>query len=417
MQRSKLRLILLVVACCAPVMASAGPEPIVDIPTSDKNVAIGGEYKSTKNVVEQEKMSCWNWAADIGYISQYNFRGTNLTPGSDGAGFVAAEVSRWNFTLGVYGIHQFGTARANSFAMGEGGGGGTSVTGFIIEPNPFFPGLGPPFFFASGTVTPETIQDRFNEIDIFLRYNLTIGPVDITVGNIGFFIDRRATTSVTFSNIFVSAPPFFSGSFPNFTVTGLGTVENEQFDRVFIRLATSKIPHIQPSITYYQTVYSAGEDKFRFPTAAQVQTLVSPPFNVPISAIPSFRGGERNNDLGGYLEGRLRGNFHLAEWIDFNPYGIISYSIRDRSEPVANPTTVSELLRGRSLEGFNHAQVGVELPIRVFHNVRYSSGPCAVPDLNLYFVPFGAYSYRIADPTPGTDRSEAWGGAKVTATF
>src|SRR6266536_6587468 len=81
-------------------------------PTSDNNITMGGEYKQPKTVVEQQKPACWNWYADIGYVSQYNFRGTDLTPDSSGAGFITADVSKWGFTLGLYGIHQFGTAHA-----------------------------------------------------------------------------------------------------------------------------------------------------------------------------------------------------------------------------------------------------------------------------------------------------------------
>jgi hypothetical protein len=93
-------------------------------PGADGNLTLSGEYKQPKNVVEQEKPVCWNWYADIGYLSEYNFRGTNLTPDADGAGFITVDVSKWGFTLGLYGIHQFGTARAPTFSMGEGGGGG-----------------------------------------------------------------------------------------------------------------------------------------------------------------------------------------------------------------------------------------------------------------------------------------------------
>ena len=46
-------------------------------PNADGNLTLGGEYKQPKNVVEQEKPVCWNWYADIGYVSEYNFRGTN----------------------------------------------------------------------------------------------------------------------------------------------------------------------------------------------------------------------------------------------------------------------------------------------------------------------------------------------------
>src|SRR5437868_13489844 len=74
------------------VATSAAPRnsPTVQVQTasdqgdnSNPGTTVGGEYKSTKNVVEEvEKPVFWNWAADIGYVSEYNFRGTNLTPNS-----------------------------------------------------------------------------------------------------------------------------------------------------------------------------------------------------------------------------------------------------------------------------------------------------------------------------------------------
>ena len=63
-----------------------------------------------------------DWYVDAGYESEYNFRGTNLTPNANGAGFFDARVTKWNFTLGLFGIHQFGHARADSWSIGEGGG-------------------------------------------------------------------------------------------------------------------------------------------------------------------------------------------------------------------------------------------------------------------------------------------------------
>ena len=116
------------------VPTTARTSPVVQVPTtaqpaddSGPGVTVGGEYKSTKNVVEeQEKPVFWNWAADVGYVSEYNFRGTNLTPHS-GAVFGDAEVTKWNFTLGMFAIGQTGIAHANAWSMGESGGGGTAT--------------------------------------------------------------------------------------------------------------------------------------------------------------------------------------------------------------------------------------------------------------------------------------------------
>jgi len=117
------------------------------------------------------------------------------------------------------------------------------------------------------------------------------------------------------------------------------------------------------------------------------------------------------------LEGRLRGHFPIGQWLDFNPFAVISYSFRDRMRPVDNPQNQEDYVRGRPLTGWNVAQVGLELPIHLFHIVGYSSGPCAPPDVHGSLVPFFTYSYHISEPTAGTNRNEVWGGAKFAITF
>jgi hypothetical protein len=369
--------------------------PTVETPTSRRGPAVvdssdsitmAGEFKSTKNVQMEEKKPCWDWYADFGYESEYNFRGTNLTPDADGAIFMDADISRWGFTLGMFAVRQLGIAKANSFSIGEGGGGGSGAS---------LPGGGGGII----SFSPETVQKDFGEIDIFLQYHHEIGPIDVTVGNIGFLIDRDAQT-------FLNTVPF--GLFGPFA-----TVQNEQFDRFFIRLATSVIPHIQPWITYYQTVYNDGEDHDFY------QAPHIPPNGITVfyGDPTSDRFHERNDRLGGYLEGRLRGNFALCDWAEFNPYGVISFSFHDRTEPVPDATKFTDIIRGRSLTGFNVAQAGFELPIRLLFIRGYSSGPCPPPSGRLNFVPFGTYSYHISEPTASTDRDEVFGGAKFALTF
>jgi hypothetical protein len=377
---------------------------IVEIPTaqtatvtnSGEDLTMAGEYKSTKNVVEQEKPVFWNWYSEFGYESEYIFRGTNMTPGSDGDLFLDLEVSKWGFTLGATDIYQLGTARASSFSIGEGGGSGAGASG------------GATTRFV-GAFSPETVQTFFNEIDLFQQYHHDFGPVEVTVGNIAFFIHRDAQTFVD--------TQFFGlyGPFP--------TVQNEQFDRVFVRLATSVIPHIQPWITYYQTLLSNGEDH-RFYEAPRIPPSIFFPPSVHYGSHLNNNFHERNDELGGYLEIRLRGNFPVGEWFDINPFWIISYSCHDRSEPVTSASQTSDgklqfadILRGRSLVGWNHTQVGLELPIHILHFAGSSSTEWAPADVRVNLVPFGDYSYHISTPTAGTDRNEWWGGVKVAVTF
>ena len=186
---------LLVAIAAAPLsIYGQGVDTIVEIPTtkhalveiptsqsaaaSGEELTVASEFKSAKNVVEPEKETCWSWYGEDGYVSEYNFRGTNLTPNADGALYTLADVSKWGFTLGIYDVYQLGTAHADSWSIGESGGSG-SGTRFLFS------------------LVPETIQDSLNEIDVFLQYHHEFGPIDVTVGDIGFFIHRDARTVVT----------------------------------------------------------------------------------------------------------------------------------------------------------------------------------------------------------------------------
>src|SRR5437870_1244125 len=141
------------------VPTTAHRSALIEIPTaqnptasSDNSIPMAGEYKSTKNVVEQEKPVFWSWYTDVGYTSEYNFRGTNLTPNADGAVLGNVRVTKWNFTLGLFGIHQLGDASSPGWAIGEGGGGATQVT------------AAPDTTSVPYTRFPRTTQTRFDEL-------------------------------------------------------------------------------------------------------------------------------------------------------------------------------------------------------------------------------------------------------------
>jgi hypothetical protein len=372
-----------------PAVVFAGPEglpqPTVDIPT---------DYKAAKNVIEErEREPSFIFSSYAGYESEYNFRGTDLMPDSDGAGFVDAEVTfpKWHLTLGVYAIHQFGDASAPSWSIGEGGGGGGGAT----VPAEFFGFFGPPVLIQR---FPTTIQTRFNELDVFLSYKISLGPIDITVGDIGFFIDRSAET---FERDFIVTPgviwnPDVVGSRGrNLFLGPFDTVKNEVFDRLYVRLSTSKIPHILPQITYYQTVLNEGDD----PEPTRVIHLQSKT-GVRYQPLPySKPHDERNEALGGYLEAKIAATFPIIRpWLDLNPSQLVSVSFRDRTKP-----DITNGFAGRPFTGFNHTQSAVELDVHLTRR------------LNL--IGFGDYSYHISDPPPGTSRDEFWGGARVAFSF
>jgi hypothetical protein len=412
-----------VVFCCATHMSYAqGVDPtpqnpfpassaLLNIgPDADGHLTMGGEYKQPKNVVEQEKPVFWTWFVDAGYTSEYNFRGTDLTPGAGGAGFFDAQVSKWNFTLGLFGIHQFGNATVDSWSIAEGGG-SSGAAGALASSSP-----APVRYLRF----PTTVQNRFDELDVFLSYKFSLGPIDVTIGNIAFFINRNATTSEV-----DLLPPGFIWNVPDtdrrFRRLGTSkfppsdpTVEEETFDRLYIRLSTTKLSkYITPQITYYQTIYSWGaeptHDGTFFYKPVFVDEFPPPHIGVPQNPRPF---NQRNEALGGYLEGRLNGHIPLAKWVDFNPHAILSVSFRDRTEPGgANP------YGGHPLTGWNHVQVGAEVPIHLVHLGGFSSSQWAPPDADLFLVPFGDYAYHISNPPPGTDRNEWWGGGKFEITF
>jgi hypothetical protein len=380
-----------------PSVQAPPSRPGVAVPNSESDLTMAGESKSTKEVVEQEKPVCLNVYFEGGYTSEYMFRGTNLMPDSDGGGFLQAQLSKWGFTIGAWGINQFGTASAPGWAMGESGGGGGSTNrqGFLFQ-----------------DLRPETVQSQFNEVDLILEYHREFGWFDVSVGNIAFFIDRNAKTSLD-ADIplpFGLPPLTFKGQ-----PVGRNTLHDETFDRIYVSLSTSKIPYVTPKITYYQTVYSDGSEpvtkEYLDPDFFQRN------FGFPGGLILFDKVHQRNDALGGYLEGRLNGHFHVSDRIDVNPYWLISYSFHDRTEPIDNPQTLRDEIRGRSLVGFNHTEVGIDVPILLLHWTGVSKTACAPPDGRLRLVPFGRYAYHIANPNPGTDRNEWWGGVKLTLSF
>jgi len=398
-------------------IASAPPAAAQGIQASggEPNFILGGEYKSIEKNVQptQEAAKWWSVYTNVGYTSEYNFRGTNLTPDSDGAIFGTANLSfsgeYGSLTLGVYGIHQFGTAKADAFAISESGGSGAGVSASIPEIGE--PGGDNDARFR-GTFSPQTIQNDFDEVDLYITYLHQLGPLDITVGNIAFLIYRSAETRVTTTGTFTDEGVGFKVN----NTTVIPTVGDEQFDRLFVEVSAPRlIPaykgiSVVPKIRYYQTILNEGDD----PVAGRLLTFAE--VNVPFEKegnphkIQLTGVNERNDSLGGYLEGRIDAVFPVTDRIRVKPYGIISYSFHDRSEPFppSQPQPVSHIFHGSTLVGFNNAQFGVTIPIELWRGSPYGA---------LTFEPFGAYSYHISDPPPGTDRNEAWGGAQLVFTF
>jgi hypothetical protein len=413
---------------------------------------IASSGKKEQVPLEQPKQISGSISA--GYSSRYIFRGTNLMPSSNGMIYADAHVNYGGFTAGVWIGTQLGSASVpGALAIGEGGGGGIALgardtafgrvgggggnpipSGLLAidesrAQNRFFgqnrPILGDDIvdfiganygvshdvvvnaFDSLGLHFPkritlfkqgsEAFQDNFTEIDLYLQYSFSIGPVDVTFGNIFFYIDRDSSTRVDFREYFASRDArelvtfltaldgTFGGFLPGNPRIGnpedilvnkgrrvsrtFEGIEDEQYDRLFVSVSTSVIPYISPRITYYQTIYNEGEDA---PAALNVA---------------------RNDEKGGYLEFKVNGEIPIIrDRLNLDPYALVSYSAGDRSEPDGSP-----------LRDWNHFQAGAELVFQVTNNFRI------IPQIN--------YMHHISDPPLGTERNEWWGGAKVEYVF
>src|SRR5207248_9072349 len=128
--------------------------------------------------------------------------------------------------------------------------------------------------------------------DVFSSYTHSFGPLDVTVGNIAFFIFRSSVDQ--FRNL-------ITGTQVNYAVP-----ENETFDRLFIALSTSQIHpfgiSIVPTVTYYQTIYNHAE-----PIAPESGQFGPADFGLSESAYElQLLAFKRNETLGGYLEGKVQ---------------------------------------------------------------------------------------------------------------
>jgi hypothetical protein len=357
---------------CLDAASYGGPEPIVDIPTADKNVVLAGQHKSAKEVMMQEETAPW-WSITIesGYSSKYIFRGTDLTPNSDGIVFSEVKASAWGFTLGAWVASQIDEAIVPfATAVGEAGGGTLTPGGVFLGKD-------------------TAIQSRFSEVDLYLQYAHSFGWIDVAVGNIAFLIFREQRDEFQFYDFCFEGdpptPPVPTNDFDTFRSIG-----NEQFDRLFISVSTSKIPYLVPRVTYYQTIYNEGDE----------------------GDGPGILGFTRNDKLGGYLEGKLSSTIPLIhDLLTLQPTALVSYSFDDRSKSISftDPAApcISKVVEipptAVPLTGFNHFQTGSELVLQISQNFKV--------------VGFGNYAYHFAAPTAGTDKNEYWGGAKLVFLF
>jgi len=333
------------------------------------------DAKAMKEALIEEPAPSWI-NVQLGYSSKYMFRGTDLTPNSEGIIFAEASLtgpgftSAGSFTIGVWAAHQLGEAvvvDATGFGEAGGGGGNSSFGGF----DEGFPGL-----FLRDTA----IQSTFTEYDFYLQYAHSFGWIDLTFGNIAFIVERtqvdRFEARLFGETLFVNGAEFID----------FKSIGDEVYSRLFLSVSSSKLRYVTPSITYYQTIYNEGDG------GASEDTNVS---NNPLFF-------ERNMSKGGYLEAKVTGEIPVyRDIITVNPTALISYSFDDRSE--AKDFVAFESFSSEPFTGFHHTQFGAELVWNATKNIRISG--------------FGNYAYRFSEPTAGTDENTFWGGGKVSVSF
>jgi hypothetical protein len=122
-------------------------------------------------------------------------------------------------------------------------------------------------------------------------------------------------------------------------------------------------------VTYYQTIYNEGDE-----ASKELHVL-------------------RNDEKGGYLEAKVNGEIPIIkDRLNLDPYFLVAYSFGDRTDKDGSP-----------FYGWNHLQAGAELVIQITDTFRL------VPQVN--------WMGRLADPSPGTNEDEWWGGAKAEVIF
>ena len=133
--------------------------------------------------------------------------------------------------------------------------------------------------------------------------------------------------------------------------------------------------------------------------------IPNPPGVRPVNPRPF---NERNEALGGYLEGRLNGHVPVTNWMDFNPYGIISVSFRDwiltRRVVALRRSSVNWV---ESCTGWGQSYRFTWLIWAVFRALHG-----APPDGTEIFNLSERTPTTLQNPPPGTDRSEWWGAAR-----
>jgi hypothetical protein len=481
---SKLPLLALAVSGVLAGSAQAGHE-------------ITGQSKDYAPIEEPGKK--FGGSVGAGYWSKYIFRGTNLTPSSDGLIWAEARVywSPWEngtFTFGAWAGSQQGTAQVPGVErIGESGGGaiqtgagtrggnldftgtgrlGGTPQGTQADPNAtteffqeFFGGddaisgddlvdfltaqfglIGanltrddvitiierdlPTFLERSGGVPQQitrfqtsntAIQNRFNEMDVYVEYRHDFGPIELAVGNIFFYIDRDSTSVATVREFYASedARQLVTQLSKTFLISGglftpaiplradhpedlllnsgrkvtvrRNSSGDEMFDRVYAEVSTNLLGEwgLKPRLIYYHTVYSEGDIGDTLLTTDRYDVKGGYAEFKLDGHIPLLKSGSPGTT--DYKTGVTTGDGEFTR-LAIDPHLRVSYSFRDRADQDGTPLT-----------GWNHVQVGAELVWNVTDTFR--------------IVPEVAYMHHLSDPVPGTERDAWWGGGKFEVIF
>lgn len=400
----------------------------------------------------EEPRQTFGGSVSAGYWSKYIFRGSNLTPSSDGIIWADAKIhwSPWEggtFTLGGWAGSQQGTAQVPGVErIGEGGGGakvdfgGTAITGdalvdfvasqFALVGAPLpreqalailnAAGFGIPQDITKTKTNDTAVQNRFTEIDVYAEYRHDFGPIEVAIGNIFFYIDRDSEDVFVTRQFFASEdarqliedlsnlvvvgpggttqvvparanhPEDILNNFGRKTTTVFKSTGDEQFDRVYAEVSTNLwAPFIKPRIVYYHTVYNEGDEGAKELFTDRYDTKGGYLEAKVDGSIPLWKTG--GHGVTDYKTGVVTGaDEHVR--LSLDPHARVSYSFRDRADQDGSPLT-----------GWNHVQFGAELVWHVTDTFR------VVPEVN--------YMHHLSDPTPGTERDAWWGGGKVEVVF
>ncbi len=240
---------------------------------------VAAPAKESKEVVKiEEKAEPFGLNLTLAYDSQYEFRGVNILGGgrgegaTEGGGLVSADINynKFGFTLGGW-----YAASINETPNGHGGNG-----------------------YNNG---------KYTELDLYLSYSHTFGPVTLTGGYIFYFFPETSLDSNSYSH------------------------------EANIGISTSVIPYVTPSLTYYYdfSLFQGGYLEFKLASSIPVPGLGGKLSIDPYALVSYDFKYNSNTDDWNHFQAGINVPYHITPNVTISGYAAVSVAL-DALDGIAN---------------------------------------------------------------------------------